>query len=83
MRKKDRTSEEKHWDGMVKTAIMALGTNPASMKAQIPFPYVLVWDTLGRKGQRCKVLRRNPMRIQVQFEDGYTATLDRRAIRQY
>jgi hypothetical protein len=82
LNKKDRTSEEKHIDRLTRTAIMRLGgTNPAAQNPT-PFPYVLQWDKLGRKGQRCKVLRQTKTKIQIQFEDGYTAVLNRQAIRQ-
>ena len=70
MKKKERSSEEKHFDATLKTAILSLGTNPATQAEPIPFPYVLVWDRLGRKGQRCKILRQTTRTAQIKFEDG-------------
>ena len=81
MNPKDRTSEEKQFDGILKTALMCLGDNPANASKPIPFPYYLAWDKLGRKGQRCTIIRLKTTRVQVRFEDGYTAILNRQAVR--
>jgi hypothetical protein len=96
MRKKDRSSEEKQFDGMVKRGLMRLGENPNPSSSERngfevtkphqptrTYPHVLVWDRLGRKGQRCKVLRvkGNLYRTQVEFEDGFVAVVERMAIR--
>ena len=97
MRKKDRTGEEKHWDGMLKSGLMRLGENPGTDSSQYPrsevpephrptnpFPHVLVWDRLGRKGQKCRVItpKNNTSKVQVQFEDGFISPLiNRQAIR--
>ena len=81
MKKKLRTSEERRFDASLKTAIMRLGTNPATAAKPIPYPYYLAWDKLGRKGQRCKIIRQTTRTAQVQFEDGFTSVLNRQAIR--
>lgn len=45
-----------------------------------PFPYVLLHDRLGRKGQRCRIVK--PGRIvMVEFEDGFRSILSRMALR--
>ena len=81
MKKKERSSDEKQFDAKVKSAIMRLGTNPAADEDPIPFPYVLYWDRLGRKWQRCKILRQSNRTAQIKFEDGYTTVINRQAIR--
>jgi hypothetical protein len=81
MKKKDRTSEEKRWDGIVKTAVMKLGPIHPAEAQPTPFPYVLVWDRLGRKGQRVKIIRQSIKTAQVRFEDGFTSVIDRKALR--
>jgi hypothetical protein len=47
------------------------------------FPHVLTWDREGRKGQRCEIIgTRNTLSdVQVRFEDGYTAIVNRKALR--
>lgn len=47
------------------------------------FPHVLHWNwaRLGRKGQRCRILRNEGTRIHVEFEDGFNTIMDRRALR--
>jgi hypothetical protein len=84
MRKKDRTGPEKVFDVIVKNALMHLGPTPAQQHEEpTPFPYVLVWDRLGRKGQRCRIIpdKRNPSTVQVVFEDGATTVINRMALR--
>jgi hypothetical protein len=82
MLKRERSSEEKHADRLAKTGIMRLGgTNPAQQDPT-PFPYVLHWDLMGRKGQRCVPLRQTKKLIQVKFQDGFVAVVNRQAIRQ-
>jgi hypothetical protein len=81
MRKKDRTSEEKRFDGIVKTAVMKLGPNPQVAPQPIPFPYVLCWDRLGRKGQRVAIIRQSTQTAQIKFEDGFTTVINRQALR--
>jgi hypothetical protein len=44
-------------------------------------PYILQWNVMGRKGQSCEMLPGKGSFIQVRFEDGFTAVLDRRAVR--
>jgi hypothetical protein len=81
MKKKDRTSEEKQFDAKLKTAVMKLGPNPPANTQPIPFPYVLVWDRLGRKGQRVKIIRQSIRTAQIRFEDGFSTVIDRKALR--
>jgi hypothetical protein len=47
-----------------------------------PFPYVLYWNKLGRKGQRCSIVVANSQTCRVRFEDNFEAVLNRQAIRQ-
>lgn len=97
MRKRDRSSEEKHWDAIVKSGLMRLGENPSQSdppsspghevaqphRPTNPFPYYLAWDRLGRKGQKFRVINPKPKAklVKAEFEDGFIATIDRRAIR--
>lgn len=81
MKKKDRTSDEKRWDGIVKTAVMRLGPNPQVETQPTPFPYVLVWDRLGRKGQRVTIIRQSTKTAQIKFEDGFCTVINRQALR--
>ncbi len=48
-----------------------------------PFPHRLTWDREGRKGQRCEIIgARNTIgNVQVRFEDGFTAIINRKALR--
>ena len=48
-----------------------------------PFPHVLTWDRLDRKGQRCEIIgtRGTMSSVQVRFEDGFTAIVKRGALR--
>jgi hypothetical protein len=43
-------------------------------------PHRLRWERLGRQGQSCRILRANGAEVHVQFEDGFTAVLSRRAL---
>ena len=82
MLKRDRTSEEKHFDATLRSAIQRLGPNPGAEDAPTPFlPYVLVWDRLGRKGQRCKILRQTQRTAQICFDDGFITVINRQALR--
>lgn len=96
MRKRDRTGEEKQFDGMVKSGLMRLGENSSDAlrgrssrvteprQSTNPFPHVLVWDRMGRKGQKCRVITPKTVsksKVQVQFEDGYVCTINRQALR--
>lgn len=82
MRKKDRTPEEKHSDSLMRTGIMLLGAQSSHEAATPnPFPYVLFWDKLERKGQRCRILKPGPRVLLVEFEDGFRHTVNRMAIR--
>ena len=82
MKKKDRTSAERKFDGIVKSAVMRLGPNPQVEPQPIPFPYVLVWDRLGRKGQRVKIIRQSIKTAQIEFEDdGFRTVINRQALR--
>lgn len=48
-----------------------------------PFPHVLRWPRLDRQGQRCEIIgARNTIGdVQVRFEDGFTAIINRKALR--
>jgi hypothetical protein len=83
MKKRDRTAEEKKIDLLTKGGMMRLGAQSSHEAATPnPFPYVLFWDRCeGRKGQRCRVLKPGPRVITLEFEDGFTATVNRMAIR--
>ena len=81
MLKRDRTSEEKQIDAKIRAGMMKLGSNPQAAEDPIPFPYVLVWDKQGRKGQRCTIIRQTQRTCQVRFEDGHITVLNRQAIR--
>jgi hypothetical protein len=82
MLKRDRTAEEKAFDARLKRGIMRLGPiEPSTQPGAEPFGYQLVWDRLGRKGQRCRVLKMSRTLVRVQFEDGFETTMNRQAIR--
>jgi hypothetical protein len=50
---------------------------------QEPFPHFLLWDRHDRKGQRCEIIgtRGTIGDVQVRFEDGFIAILNRKALR--
>ncbi len=82
MLKRDRTPDEKRIDKLTKGAIMRLGTQPSQeAETMNAFPHVLHWDKLGRKGQRCRVIRPGFRIVLVEFEDGFRHTVNRMAIR--
>jgi hypothetical protein len=81
MKKRDRTSEERHIDQLTRSGIMRLGAQPSRTPAQIPFPYVLFWDRLERKGQRCRLITPGPRVILIEFEDGFRHIINKMAIR--
>jgi hypothetical protein len=47
----------------------------------IPFPHVMDWDRLGRKGQRCEILGGRGGLVQIRFKDGLTTLINRMAVR--
>lgn len=78
----NRSDEDKRADVLFAQGITRLGAeSPANTAAPNPFPYVLVWDAMGRKGQRVKVIRNNRRIALVEFEDGFRLTLNSAAIR--
>ena len=81
MKKKERTADERHIDKLTKSGIMRLGAQPSHEEPPNPFPYVLYWDRLGRKGQRCRILKSGPRVFLVEFADGFRHTINRLAIR--
>lgn len=82
MNKKDRTEEERRFDSITRRAIMSLGAQPShEAEPENPFPYVLFWDKLGRKGERCRILKSGPRVMLVEFDDGFKHTINRLAIR--
>jgi hypothetical protein len=80
VRKRDRTPEEKHVDALTKRGILRLGgeTSPAEPE---PFRHYLRYDMMGRKGQNCRILMNSGTLAQIEFEDGFIATVRRTAIR--
>jgi hypothetical protein len=44
------------------------------------YPHRLRWDRLRRQGQHCKMIGASGAMCQVEFEDGFTALVSRRAI---
>lgn len=82
MLKRDRTAEEKHIDKLTRSAMMLLGAQSSHEAATPnPFPYVLYWDKLGRKGQRCRILKPGPRIVLLEFSDGFRHTMNKMAIR--
>jgi hypothetical protein len=81
MRKRDRTSEEKQFDGMIRHGMMHLGETPSAPAEPNPFRHVLLWDRLGRKGQSCRILKQRGTLAQIEFEDGFVTRINRMAIR--
>jgi hypothetical protein len=95
--KRERTSDEKHIDRIVKSGLMRLGENPNPSSSERngfavtephrppnPYQHYLFWDRMGRKGQSCRIInpdQKNARSLQIQFEDGHTAVVNRRAIR--
>ena len=51
------------------------------ISANTEFPHRLEWDRMGRQGQSCRILAFSGKLTQVQFEDGFVALVDRRALR--
>ena len=82
MLKRDRTPEERQFDKLAKRGIMHLGAQPSHEDATSnPFPYVLFWDRLGRKGQRCRILKPGPRLVLLEFQDGFRHVINKMAIR--
>ena len=83
MKKKERTQDERYIDRINKRAIMSPWSAQPSHEAEPsnPFPYVLYWDKLERKGQRCRILKSGPRVFLVEFADGFRHTINRLAIR--
>jgi hypothetical protein len=81
MKRKERTSEEKQIDVLLKSGIMRLGPTAPAAEAPTPYPYFLAWDKQGRKGQRCTIIRQTTRTCQVRFEDGHLSVFNRQAIR--
>jgi hypothetical protein len=82
MKKKERTTDEKRTDALLRTGIMHLGAQPSHEAATPnPFPYVLHWDKLERKGQRCRILKPGQSIVLLEFEDGFRHTMNKMAIR--
>jgi hypothetical protein len=85
MLKRERTSEEKKIDILIKRGIMRLG-QPTAKPAARPnaFTHYLYRSIKGRKGQRVRVLKLNAnlqRYILIGFEDGTEMVVDRQAIR--
>lgn len=82
MLKRDRTGEERRIDKLTKCAIMRLGAQPSHEAATPnPYPYFLQWDKLGRKGQRCRIVKPGWKIVLVEFEDGFRHTVNKMAVR--
>lgn len=94
MLKRDRTYEERRFDAMLKTGLRCLGESPSGVtRSEVAeslgpsnntYSQVLYWDRMGRKGQKCRIVnpdKNSGRNVQVQFEDGFIAVINRRAIR--
>lgn len=81
MKKKDRSSADRAFDASLKSAIRLLGPNPQTSVSPTPYPYILFWDRLGRKGQRCRINRQSTKTAQITFDDGYQTVINRQALR--
>lgn len=84
MLKRDRSSEERRFDAMMKSGLKKLGDeSPNPDRTPNPFPHYVLWDVLGRKGESCQIVKptRLVSKVQVRFKDGFEAVIDRRAIR--
>lgn len=46
-----------------------------------PYPHVMDWDRMNRKGQRCEILRAVGARVHIKFMDGSTGVVERAALR--
>lgn len=55
---------------------------PLSPEAE-PFPHTFTWNRMGRQGERCEIIgvRKTNGYVQVRFEDGFTAIVNRKALR--
>ena len=94
MLKRDRTPDEKRFDGMLRVGLSRLGENPSKSstgqrsevaEALKPTTYFLAWDRWGRKGQTCRLVnpkaKADARMIEIQFEDGFIGIVSRFAIR--
>lgn len=82
MKKRDRTTQEKQFDSMIRQGVMLLGETPPDPTEPNAFRHVLVWDRLGRKGQSCRILKQSGTLAQIEFEkDGFVTRINRMAIR--
>ena len=89
MKGRETESAEKLANDSPGGAIMRHSTQPPSTGAVTPnpFDYVLKWDRVQRKGQRCRIVTPANSKtwlsrvVLVEFEDGFTRTVDRRALR--
>ena len=67
---------------MLRSGMMRLGAQPSNEAAKPnPFPYVLFWDKLERKGQRCRIVKPGFRVVLVEFEDGFKHTVNKMALR--
>ena len=89
MKRREKTSDERTFDKLLRGGIMHLGKQPAQAAAPPnPFPYVMFWGTKGRKGQRCRIvtLQRStlsPLKfVEIEFIDGHRDRVNRMALRQ-
>jgi hypothetical protein len=80
VKKRDRTSEEKQVDKLIKTGIRRLGDAPAQEEEQ-GYRHRFRYDMFGRMGQNCRILKNSGTLSQIQFEDGYIAQVRRTALR--
>jgi hypothetical protein len=66
---------------MIRTGVMLLGETPTAPAEPNPFRHALLWDRLGRKGQKCRILKQSGTLAQIEFEDGFVTRINRMAIR--
>jgi hypothetical protein len=82
MKKRDRTSQEKAFDDMIRAGIAHLGQTPTAPAEPNLYRHVLKWDRLGRQGQSCRILKQRGTLAQIEFEsDKFVTRINRMAIR--
>jgi hypothetical protein len=75
-----KTGEDRQFSKLIESGIMRLGP-PETPAAPNAFRHVLVWDRIGRKGQKCRILKQSGSLAQIEFEDGFVTRINRFAVR--